>query len=233
MGSQEKSRAENPFLSILLNIVIPALILSKLSDEDRLGTVNALLFALAFPFIYGLWELIKNKVFSWLALLGVVSTLLTGGIGLLKLPAHYIAIKEASIPLIIGIVVLVSMRTKFPLVKKMIYNDKILNLEKVEAALDLQSSSEAFQNALNRVSYLLASSFFLSSFLNYALAKILLVSEPGTVSFNEELGEMTALSYPVIVIPSMLVLILALWYLVRSIKKYTHLELNDIFHDFS
>jgi len=54
-----------------------------------------------------------------------------------------------------------------------------------------------------------------------------LVSEPGTTAYTEELGRMTALSYPVIVIPSMILLITALWYLFAQIKKITGEELDN------
>ncbi len=76
-------------------------------------------------------------------------------------------------------------------------------------------------------SYIVASSFFLSSALNYILAKVILVSEPGTTAYTEELGRMTALSYPVIVIPSMILLVGALWYLFAQIKKITGEELDN------
>ena len=65
-----------------------------------------------------------------------------------------------------------------------------------------------------------ASSFFLSSALNYILAKMILVSEPGTTAYTEELGRMTALSYPVIVIPSMILLIAALVFIRSNQKNY-------------
>lgn len=78
---------------------------------------------------------------------------------------------------------------------------------------------------------MLAGSFFMSSLLNYGLAKYLLISIPGTEAYNEELGRMTYLSYIVITIPSMAVLVGALFYLLRSIKRLTHLNFEDIFND--
>ena len=76
-------------------------------------------------------------------------------------------------------------------------------------------------------SYIVAGSFFLSSVLNYVLAKVILVSPPGTTEYTEELGRMTALSYPVIVIPSMIMLMGALWYLFAQIKKLTGEDLEN------
>ena len=39
---------------------------------------------------------------------------------------------------------------------------------------------------------------------------------------------MTALSYPVIVVPSMLIMMAALFYLFRNIRRLTRLDLEDI-----
>jgi hypothetical protein len=39
---------------------------------------------------------------------------------------------------------------------------------------------------------------------------------------------MTALSYPVIVVPSMIIMIAALWYLFNRIQRLTELDLEQI-----
>ena len=52
-----------------------------------------------------------------------------------------------------------------------------------------------------------------------------------TSEYTEELGRMTALSYPVIVIPSMLMLITALWYIFSQIKKLTGEDLEKFLAD--
>ena len=57
---------------------------------------------------------------------------------------------------------------------------------------------------------------------------MLLKSPPGTAAFNEELGKMTALSYPVIVIPSMIIFALALFYLLRRLSKLTGLSFEEM-----
>jgi hypothetical protein len=57
---------------------------------------------------------------------------------------------------------------------------------------------------------------------------IILTAEPGTVAFNEQLGKMTALSFPVIALPAMAVMMGNIFYLFRGIKKLTGLELENI-----
>ncbi len=224
------AKSENVFLSLLINIIVPTIILMKFSGDNYLGAVNGLLVALSFPLFYGLWDFMRRKTFNWISLLGLISILLTGGIGLLQLDPQWLAIKEASIPLIIGIAVLISVYTRYPMVRLMIYNDKVINITKVDAALEVHQNRATFNKRLKQASYMLAGSFFLSASLNYGLARWIVVSPPGTTAFNEELGKMTALSYPVIVLPSMLVLMLTIWFIVHSIKKLTHLELEEIFH---
>lgn len=76
--------------------------------------------------------------------------------------------------------------------------------------------------------YLLSGAFFFSSLMNYILARLIVTSPAGSAAFNEELRRMTLLSYPVIAIPSMLMMMIILYYLWRTIHGMTGLELEDI-----
>lgn len=227
-------KAPGTLANLLFNIVIPTLILTKFSKEEYLGPMWGLLVALAFPVVYGIRDYVvvqrggkhKPNLFS---LIGVISILLTGSMSLLKLDPQYIAIKEAAIPGLIGLATLISVYTRYPLVRVFLYNDQVMQVDKVAAALHRYNTTTQFDKRLKIASYLIASSFFLSSFLNYALAKYILVSAPGTSAYTEELGKMTALSFPVIALPSTLVLMVAMFYLLKGIQKLTHLQLEDIF----
>ena len=83
---------------------------------------------------------------------------------------------------------------------------------------------------LKNATYILASSFLLSAVLNYALAKYIVTSPAGTPAFNDELGTMNLLSYPVITLPCVVVMGFAMFYLFREIKKLTGLSIEDIIH---
>jgi hypothetical protein len=227
----QQPKRESLLANLLLNIVIPTLILMKLSGEDYLGIKMAIVVALAFPVIYGLRDFIQRHKFNIFSALGFVSILLTGGISLLELDPQYIAIKEAAIPGLIGLATLISLKTRFPLVKTFLYNDKVLKVKKVALALKEYDNEAAFEATLKNASYLVAASFFVSSTLNYILARVILKSPPGTVAFNEELGKMTALSFPVIAVPAMLVMVAALFYLFRRIRQLTHMGLEDVIND--
>jgi intracellular septation protein A len=230
-NSQPKPKKESFFANLLMNIVIPTLILTKLSDAEYLGPTWALIIALAFPLSYGLRDFIANKKINVFSALGIVSVLLTGGLSLLQLDPQYFAIKEAAIPGILGVVTLVSIRTRYPLVKVFIYNDKVLKIQKVDAALEHYQTKKHFEQTLSNASFMIAASFFLSSILNYVLAKVILVSHPGTAEFNAELGKMTALSYPVIALPMLIIMMGTLFYVFRSIRLLTHLTLEEVIND--
>ena len=148
----------------------------------------------------------------------------------MKLPPEYIAYKEASVPGIIGLAIIGSMKTKFPLVNKLLFNPALLNVDLIIEKLKAAKKELEFEKLLQKTSYLLSSSFFLSAILNFGLAKYLLVSEPGSEAFNEELGKMTLMSYPVIVVPSMIIMVFALYTMMNGIKKMTGLTVEDILH---
>ena len=200
----------------------------KMSGDDKLGATNALILALAFPIGYGLYELFVNKKRNGMALLGVVSVLLTGGIGLLKIDAQWLAVKEAAIPLCIGIGVVVANKLGYPLVRKLIFNPKIMNIPRIEQELADKQNTEQFETRLDRANYLFAGTFLFSAIMNYGLAKAIVTSESGSSAFNEELGRMTLLSYPIIAIPSMIMMLGIFWYIWRTVNRLTGLSLEEI-----
>lgn len=228
MSEKKKPSLSNILIEMAICIFIPSMILKKLSDDANLGTTGALVLALSLPLAWGIYEFIKNKKFAFIPALGFISILLTGGIGLLKLDSGYIAIKEAAIPLIIGIATLISTKTRFPLVKTFLYNDMVIEVDKVSAALEEKQAQGTFDKIMSNATKMLAGSFFLSATLNYALAKYFITSPSGTPEFNSQLGSMNLWSYPVIVLPSMVVMMFAMFYIFRNITKITGLSLEEI-----
>ena len=227
-NTRQSPQKESLLANLLLNIVIPTLILTKLSGDNWLGTKWAIVVALAFPLGYGLRDLQRSGKINFFSALGIISILLTGSMSLLELDAKYIAIKEAAIPGLLGIATIASLYTRWPLVRTLIYNDRILDTRKIARTLSSNGNASAFERTLQQASWMIAGSFFLSSTLNYILAEVLLKSPPGTEAFNEELGKMTALSFPVIALPATIILMLVLVFLFRRIGKLTGLKLEEI-----
>lgn len=227
-GTGHKPR---PMIDLLVSIIIPSFILMKLSGAEHLGSTGALLVALAFPIGWGLFELVRYRKFNFIALLGLVSVMLTGGIGLLELDVRWLAVKEAAIPSIIGLAVLVSAFTPYPLVRTLLYNPRLLDTGKVESRLVETGNSQQFEARLQNATYFLSGTFLFSAIMNYVLAKWIVTSPAGSEAFNEELGRMTLLSYPVIAIPSMLMMMGLLYYLWITIRKLTGYTLEEIILD--
>ncbi|MDD9894116.1 MAG: MFS transporter, partial [Gammaproteobacteria bacterium] len=167
---QRKSHG-NLLANLALNIIIPTLILTKLSGEEDLGPQLAIIVALSFPIGYGLYDFFKTREANIFSILGVISILLTGGISLFELDPKYIAIKEAAIPGLIGLITLISHYTPYPIVEKLLFNEQIMDVEKIKRVAEERGASSALQARLRNTSYLVAGSFFLSSTLNYILAK--------------------------------------------------------------
>jgi intracellular septation protein A len=218
----------NPLLEIGVTIIVPALVLMQLSSDARLGNLRALLLALAFPLGWGLWDGWKRRKVNWLSVLGVVSTLLTGGIGLLKLDAQWLAVKEAAVPGLIGLVILGSVWTKSPLIRLLVFNATLFDVDRVHKALAVRNNEAAFETQLRMGTVLLAGTFFFSAVANYVLARWIVNSPAGTEAFNQELGRLTLLSYPIIAVPSMLMMMGLMFWLARGAKQLTGLDLGDM-----
>lgn len=218
----------NPLVDVLISIVVPSIILMKLSGDADLGPEGALVTALSFPIGWGLYELVRHKKKNFIALLGLISVLLTGGIGLLQLDNHWLAVKEAAIPGIIGLVVLGSTYTRYPLVRTLLFNPAVIDVAKVQQQLAESGKTALFERNLRRANFLLAGTFCFSSTMNYILAKWLVTAPPGTETYNEQLGEMTLLSYPIIAIPSMIMMLGIMFYLWRTLRSLAGLTLEDV-----
>ena len=220
----------NPLLELAITIIVPAVVLMKFSGADSLGPLRALMLGLAFPLGWGLWDGWRRRKLSWLAVLGVVSTLLTGGIGLLALDAKWLAVKEAAVPSLIGIVILGSIWTNNPLIRMLVFNAQLFDVERVNQGLQSKGTTSVFEQRLRQSTAMLAGTFFFSAVANYVLTRWVVTSPAGTEAFNQELGRLTLLSYPIIAIPSMRMMMALLYWLARQAKALTGLSLGDMLH---
>ena len=234
--SASAAKKENIFLNIFFNILMPILILNK--GQKLLGkylepyfsdvAVTMLLIALLFPVFYFVYDYFKRLKYNLLSIVGLISVLLTGGIGILEIPTKWFAIKEAAIPTFLGIAVIVSLKTPWPLIRTLLYNPEIINVDKVHEALQKHGKEPLFEKLLERCTWLLASTFLLSGIINYALARWIVVSPSGTDAFNTEVSKMWFWSWPAIVIPSFIITVAILWILLSGIQKMTGLQFELI-----
>lgn len=213
-------------LSLFLTIVLPVAILSWGKDKLGLSTQQAFIVALLFPLVYGVVELIRSKRIGFNPIVGVVGVLLTGGIGLLKLNPKWVAIKEGIVPLGFAAAVLISAWMGKPLARVIL--NQVLDKPRIDAALAERGNADEYERKTGVATYLLAGAFLLSSILNYSLAKAVVHAPAGTDAFNKQLGKMTALSFPIITVPVMIVLMGTLIYIWMTVTKLTGLELEEV-----
>lgn len=222
------SNRPNPLYELAVTIVAPAVVLMQASGESRLGPTGALVAALAFPLAWGLWSWRSARGFGVMAAIGVVSTLLTGGIGVLRLDASWLQIKEAAVPALLGIAVAASAFTRYPLIRALLFSPTLFDVPRIEAALAEHHTAANFADRMRTATLLLSLTFAFSAVLNYWLAGWVVKSPAGSEAFNEELGRLTLLSYPIIALPSMVMTMALVWWIVRGVRELAGLSFDDI-----
>jgi hypothetical protein len=222
-------KQENLLVNLAFNVAIPAVLMAQLSKETRLGPVWGLIVALLFPLGYGAYDYVVRRKTNALSVLGTVGVLVSGIFGILKLGGFWFAVKDAAIPSLIGIGLLATMRSREPLVKTIFYNDTVMDVARIESALQARGTADGFSAVMRRCSILIALAFFISGGLGFGLARYLLKSPGGTPEFNAELAKMHWLSVPVIMVPVMAMMMVALWQLVRGLRELTGLTTDEIF----
>lgn len=223
-------KRENLLINLGCNVALPPIILNWGSKLAWLGPRWALVIALAFPVGYFLYDLQTRRKLNFISAIGFFSVLATGLFAEMKLDLFWFAVKEATVPAVIGLVVLLSMRTRWPLVRELLYNPQVIDVNRIDVALDERKARPAFEKLLRESSYLLTLSFLVSAVLNYVLARYLLKSPAGSEAFNSELARMNLLSWPVIVFPSAAMTMYALWRLLGGLQRVTGLELEQLMH---
>jgi hypothetical protein len=221
-------KQENVWINIALNVLIPSVLMSNGKSWFGLEPAPLLVISLAFPVCYGIYDFVTRRKYNFFSVIGFVSILISGGVGLMELDKGWIAVKEAAIPLLFAIAILVSLKTPFPLVRTFLFSPGIFNVPKVEAALVEKNTKPQFERLLVKCTLLLAGSMLLSAVLSFFLAKYLIRSETGTDAFVEEMGRMTAWSWPAITLPSMAIMMVALYLLANGIESLTGYELDDV-----
>ncbi len=244
---------ENPLTNILVNVLIPVLALGKLSKDPalvdspkfyHLGPMWALIVALAFPIGYGVWFLVKHKKLNFFSVLGLVSVLLTGGLTLFlwnkdgsidpSAPILF-GLKEASIPFVLGMAVLVSHWTKTPLLNTFLYNDQIFDLKRITTKVEELGNHTPYAKLLFQCTLIFAGSFLISTVLNFFLAqyylgpdKIDYEAENARELYNKAVGSITWVGFLVIGVPIMAFMMGCMLFLLKGLRQLTGLKNDEL-----
>ena len=241
-----KKDQENPLANILINVLIPVFALSFMSKDGNklwhIGAANAMYVALVPPLAYGIWYFIKTKKMNVFSLLGLASVILTGLLtiylwnqdGTVKANAALLfGIKEACIPIVLGIAVLLSHRGKSPLLNAFLYNDTLFNIPLIEKTVEEKNEKASYAKLLWQSTLLFSSSFAVSAVLNLGLAMYFLGKLDHTAAdakniYNEQVAKITGWGFLVIGLPLMVFLGFTLWRLLGGLKKITGLDQDGI-----
>ncbi len=224
---------ENPLINILLNVIVPAVVLSHLSKEDgrfALGPQNALIVAVLIPIGYGIYHFVKFRKVNLFSVLGFVSVVLTGGLGLMKTEAIWFALKEALVPLILGLAILLSQYfTSKPLVRVFLFNPDFFDVPRIERVVEEKNEQVAFDKTMRVATWLLAGSFLLSTVLNFILWMYLLRGKlGGSTEYMEAIGKGTWVGFLVIGLPAMAILLFTFLKLMGDLSRITGLNKEEL-----
>ncbi len=223
-------KPENPLANILVNVLIPVVVLNFLSKEHRLGPLWAMIIAVSLPLGYGIWFAVTRRKANFFSLLGLVSILLTGGLGLAQANATWFALKEALIPLMFGVAILGSHWTSKPLLNIFLLSPELFDLKRIDKAIAAHNAQPAYAKLRFNATLMLAGSMFASSVMNFFLALYFLKGKEGDqVAYNEAIGKLTGAGFAVIGIPMLAVMVATLFLLLKKLRKLTGLEQDDIF----
>lgn len=228
----DSPKRENLLLNVGLNVVLPTMLLSKGGDWFSLTPAWVLVIALCFPLAYGVYDLIVRRKVNIFSIIGLISVLITGGVGLLNLSRQVYIWKEAGVPALFGLAVWVSMFTQKPLVRTLLYSPEIFDVPMIEASIEENKTRSEFEAAIKVATYWLIGSFALSAVLNYVLAAWIVTVEPSVDQdlFNKQVGKMTGLSYVIIVLPTLSITMVALTKLVKAIERCTGHTMEEVMH---
>ena len=240
---------ENPLISISFNIFIPVLILKngenwihkilQLLDIAELpvqflDTINlssmAFLIALIFPVGYFIYDFLKRKNVNVISILGFINVLLTGGIGIFGerfgLSKNWFIIKEGALPSLIGLTLITLRKFRKESFNKILLNDMLFDNYKIGSSINDERQYE-FERIVYRAGSHFIIGLFMSSFVQFVLASIIVTANPGEPLFNEQVATMTWVSFLAVFVITMSIVGKGYLGLISGVEKITGLKRED------
>lgn len=215
----------NP-VNIFVNIVIPVVVLLTLSAPSRLGAIPALLVAIGIPAVWGIIGLIRTRKLEASAILGVVSVLATGVIGVFELSTRLFAFKEAAIPLGFAALLLISNTTRFPIVT--LLADMVQRRERVLTSVETLGKQQQYHQHLVKSGAIWAGIMALSGVIKFTLASWLVRSPAGTEAFNHDLARYELWQLPTSFSLTGILILSLICYLGHGTAAITQLTPGDV-----
>ena len=186
--------------------------------------------ALLFPVAYFIYDFFKRKNVNVISILGFINVLLTGGIGIFGerfgLSKNWFIIKEGALPSFIGLGLIILRRLRKNLFNKILLNDIIFDNHKINSSIKYEEQNE-FETIVHRAGSHFIVGLFMSSFIQFILASLIVTSNPGESSFNEQVATMTWVSFLAVFVITMSIVGKGYLGLISGIEKITGLKKED------
>jgi len=186
--------------------------------------------ALLFPVAYFIYDFFKRKNVNVISILGFINVLLTGGIGIFGerfgLSKNWFIIKEGALPSFIGLGLIILRRLRKNLFNKILLNDIIFDNHKINSAIKYEEQNE-FETIVHRAGSHFIVGLFMSSFIQFILASLIVTSNPGESLFNEQVATMTWVSFLAVFVITMSIVGKGYLGLISGIEKITGLKKED------
>lgn len=200
------------WIEIACTVVVPTALL--VFGGGWFSPKVGLVVALAFPLGFAVASLAREGRPSGLAVLSLVSVVVSGGVGLLELDTRWFAYKEAVIPVLFGLVFAATAATPRPAVGLVL--ERVLDPERTVRALDRTGQADRYAALARRATVELAAVTAASGLASCGLARWMVVAPAGTEAFSQELGRYTGASFVVVTVP---VMAASVWVLMRAMRQ--------------
>lgn len=226
-------KPENPILNLVFNIFLPIFILNK--GGAYVGPFWALVIALAFPLSYGIYDKLRRKTVNTFSVIGLLNILLTGSLAVAGVTGGWFAVKEAVFPMILGIYVFWTAATDKPFIATVFLNPSLVRVDLLNEGVTARGTEATMKDLLRRSTRWLSVSFFISATLNFVLALRIFTPMPEGITdemrsnlLNSQIAEMTKWSLPIILVPSMIILMALFYYLIKGLEKLSGHSLEKL-----
>jgi intracellular septation protein A len=216
---------KHALLDVALTVLVPTFLLDWGSETGRLGPFWALIAASAIPLLFGVYRWWKQSGIHFFSLFGLAAVVLTGGMGLLKLDAFWVGIKESAFPVLMGLLFPLSHTWRKPLVKELLMQPAMINVKLLEEHTQTPEAGRAMHKLLWRCSWMLCGTMLMSAVINQFMAMAIVGgTEPGSVPYNQALAKLNWVSMLGIGIPMMLVLAALFFWFLRRLSAISGLD---------
>jgi hypothetical protein len=130
------------------------------------------------------------------------------------------------LPIIIALVLIIMSKYRQSSFNNILLNEVLFDNDKIRISIKEDMQYE-FEYIVRKAGYYLIGGFFISSIIQFTLAYLIVVSNPGESSFNKEVSTMTWVSYIAVLLPTMLIVGKGYLGLISDIEKITGLKKED------